>query len=224
MSESNGENEDDGGLLETLVLGQNLAGRRRKEPLDVYYVRDLEPSDIAAIVEFTGSLPSEPQRGLERLRAKHHQIAQMLADGMKQVEVAAISGMTQGSVARLRNDPMFAELVAHYASNREAAYVIAHSRLAELGLSAVEALQDKVEGHMTGEGEDLSAGALMRIAEMALDRSIAPSKSSKGAPSAPSPSVNLSVSFVSPGASAEGKIIDGHAERAPVGPPTRDQD
>lgn len=160
------------------------------------YVRDINADDIARLNSGERS-EGEARTPLQQVRFKHHLAAQLLAQGLKSTEVAASVGYTTVYIDDfLKKDPTFQQLLVHYASQNAAAFAEAQARLGLLGMTAVELMQEKLDD----PSEELSMETLRKTAEFAMDRSIAPSKSAKGAPlggggvGAP-PSVSINLSF-----------------------------
>jgi len=111
-----------------------------------------------------------------RLRATHHLLARALASGKRPGEAAALTGYSLSRISILQNDPAFQELVAMYTEEVQAVYFQAHERLAALGLSCSEELQERLEEAPA----DFSNSQLMQLMDSCLDRTIAPKKG--GAP------------------------------------------
>lgn len=145
----------------------------KKNPLGLEYRRDLTRADI----EDCTTLPvgaTVPQ--LVRLTYKHHATAQQVAEGKSGAEISAMTGYTANRISQLKSDPAFMELVEFYKEQNIELYAAAHAKLAMLGVAAVEELQDRLEDNP----ESFSIRETIEVAEMALDRSIAPTKGSGG--------------------------------------------
>lgn len=166
----------------------------------IEFVRNLTPADEAASAL---ALPSQASAAV-RLRGAHHGLARLLAGGMRDYEASYATGYSAGYIGQLRKDPAFAELVSHYQDQAVAEYIDAHKQLATLGQTALEILQERIET----DSDKIGLKTLTDIAAMALDRSVAPSKSSANSPRGPAGSgISVNVSFVSPG--AKDKTIEG---------------
>lgn len=146
-----------------------------KEPL---YVRDLTSDDIKSL-STRAVYGSQPGTLIQKLRAPHHTLARLVAEGKKHQECSAITGYTVEYVVMLERDPAFKELVAYYKEQVSAAYINVHERLAVLGATAMEILQERLTDEE--QVKKLSVGALREIMNDALDRSVAPSKVNQGA-------------------------------------------
>jgi hypothetical protein len=203
-----------GGDLETslalLGLGSGRGGRRPAHNTGLTYVRDLVPEDLAALAAPSTSAGAMVPATL-RLRQSHHTLARLIAQGTGNAEISAITGYAPATISRLRSDPAMRELVAYYEAQAREAFVDVHSRLATLGTTAVEILQEKLD---ETPPEDLSIKTLREVAEFALDRSVAPVRGQGGAgPPGTGGGVTLNVSFVAPQGAARGTTIEGEVVR-----------
>lgn len=113
-----------------------------------------------------GSMPSTTP--IQKIRTPHHELARLLAMGLKDVEVSRATGYSQSRICILKQDPMFRELLAHYSANRDAAAADMSQRLQALSLSAVEELLERLDDPEVMA--DVSMKDLRQIAEMGLDR------------------------------------------------------
>lgn len=188
-------------LLSQLVIGS-------PDGAAVEYLRDLNEADLAALAtparKETAALP------LRQMRRAHHMLAKLIADGVKHVEAASITGYSPSRISVLVRDPAFSELVSYYSSQAEVAYLDVHNRLATLGMSTVEELQERLEA----SPEEFSNKELRELAEFALDRSVTPQARQGGSGQAPGTSVAIEVKFVQPAARPI-DIIDIQAEELP---------
>jgi len=169
----------------------NAKGAFRGPELSLAYVRDLTSADLAILASGVRA-PSVRDR-LDALTHRHHLAARMIADGMPTCDVAYATAYSGDTISHLRSDPAFGELVSYYAGQKEQVYLDVHQRLGSLGMAAVDKLQQRI-GHLDELGNDpqvdakaeaqrkiMPNGTLLQIAEMALDRSLAPSKGQGGA-------------------------------------------
>lgn len=145
-----------------------------KEPL---YIRDLTADDIKSL-STRAAYGSQPGNLIQKLRAPHHTLARLVAEGKSHPECSAITGYGVEYVSMLERDPAFRELVAYYKEQVSAAYINVHERLAVLGTTAMEILQERLTDD--AQVAKLSVGALREIMNDALDRSVAPSKVNQG--------------------------------------------
>lgn len=187
------------------ILGPLLvpsARGRAKAPLSISYIRNLGPGDVEALMapEPLGSQPTL----ISKLRSPHHQIARLLAEGRKAVEVSYITGYSQSRISILQNDPMFRELLSYYATQTEALYLDVHARLAALGIATMEELQERLEA----EPDKFTKKELMELMQLCFDRSITPG----ARPQSGGAEVTVNVKLVTPEARPTGPIIDLESE------------
>lgn len=125
--------------------------------------RELSLEDILMLE--TTPLGTKPQP-LARVREIHHQVARLLAAGMKPVEISAVAGISQSRISILKNDPLFSELVEHYSANEATAFASVRDRLAMLGLDAATVLHERI----VEKPDEVGTNTLISILETALDR------------------------------------------------------
>lgn len=161
-------------------------------PVALIEGRDLTPADAQAIIDGVGV--TESLTPLTRLRHTHHELARLLAEGRPAVEVSAITGKSQSWISTLKRDPAFADLVEYYRVQKDAVYLDVHARLAGLGTDAVNELQHRLDV----DPDKLTTREVMEIAELALDRSVAPPKGGANAGPAGTAiaAVQVNVAFV----------------------------
>lgn len=145
-----------------LVVAEDLTTAQAK--LAVQVERELELEDVVASSAETLGSQTPP---LARLRDTHHNIARLLAQGLKAVEVAAITGFSQSRISLLRKDPAFKELLAFYRDSAATEFADAQKRLAMLAMDATAELHER----LLENPADLRTTELMEIAKMAHDRS-----------------------------------------------------
>lgn len=162
-------------LLSELGLADDPSGPPvTKEPL---YIRDLTAEDIQSLAK-RAAYGSQPGQLIQKLRAPHHTLARLVAEGKSHPECSAITGYGVEYVVMLERDPAFKELVAYYKEQVSAAYINVHERLATLGATAMEILQERLTDDE--QVKKMSVGALRELMNDALDRSVAPSKVGQG--------------------------------------------
>lgn len=197
---------------------------RRPAPILYGQPRALTEADIASMWDATNS----GQRGAPRiktLRYNHHLLAKAVASGKTLLECSQLCGLTVYRISDLKNDPAFQELVSFYAEELNEVYVDVHQRMAALGTSVLEELQERFE-----EAPDkFTKRELMELFTTMADRSIPTAKGG------PSPQQGLSVgggnglalqiNFVSPPTgepeTLDAKVISGQLQ--PPAPPTPSQ-
>lgn len=135
---------------------------RKAVPVAIEYVRDLNESDAAAAALPAG-IETQP---LKRLRQTHHTLARLMADGVSNEEASAITGYSPSRISVLKQDPAFQQLMAYYESNKEEIYLDVHKRLADLGMSTLEELQERLED----DPSKFTNRELMEFLDHTLDR------------------------------------------------------
>lgn len=162
-------------LLSEIGLGEPHSGPPvTKEPL---YIRDLTAEDIASLSK-RAAYGSQPGQLIQKLRAPHHTLARLVAEGKKHPECSVITGYTVEYIVMLERDPAFQELVAYYRDNVSAVYMNVHERLANVGAMALEIIQERMSD--PDKVKTMTTGQLREIMNDALDRSVAPSKVNQG--------------------------------------------
>lgn len=171
-------------------------------------VRELTPEDLTQVDvrKRPANFPS-----LNRIRHNHHHVARLVAEGRSYTEISVLTGFSPGRVGTLVNDPAFDELVTYYREQHDEIYADVHRRIAELGLSAMDEIQERLEE----APEKFSVGQLMDLMKDAMDRTLAPNKSVQGGGGAAPPSIQIT--FVQPPGADAPLVVD--QEGTPQGPP-----
>jgi hypothetical protein len=185
---------------------------RRPAPITYGAPRHLSEGDIASMWEHGGS-KTGPR--IKTLRYNHHLLAKAVASGKSLLECSQLCGLTVARISDLKNDPAFQELVSFYAEELNEVYVDVHQRMAALGTSVLEELQERFEA----EPEKFTKRELMDLFTTMADRSIA---TAKGGPNpqqviatGAGNGLALQINFVSP-ATAEPETLE-----AKILPPTQ---
>lgn len=144
------------------MLGLALTTEDFVEPLEHNLEGELTPEDLSILGqgEVVGATP------IKKLRARHHSLAKAIAAGMRPGIAAHTYGYTPATVSKLLGDPSFSELVQHYQQTDDHDFAQAKERLAALSVEAM----DEIEHRLENEPEDITFAQLMRLAELALDR------------------------------------------------------
>jgi len=117
---------------------------------------------------------------LQRLKANHHAAARLIASGLSAVEVAHQVGLTPQRVRDLeRDDPAFKDLVENYYRQMQSDAVVETSRrvnekLVILAESSVDILLERVDD--PAKVEAMPTSEIRQIAQLGLDRTVAPPK------------------------------------------------
>lgn len=127
----------------------------------------LTEEDIARYVSKEGSLPAvkSDEKDIASLRARHHQVARLLAAGLSEGLVAELTGYKVAWISTLKNNPSMLELISHYrAPGDQATRAIAEKLrlLADLSLNQIIA---KIEAG------DADVNQLLAAVKLGADRS-----------------------------------------------------
>jgi hypothetical protein len=160
------------------------------EPLTLEVLRNLTPEDLSR----AGDAPKVNVPILKKLRAIHHRQAQLLAQGRSPTQVATIVGCTVQRLVQLQRDPSFSELVAQYQDSVMVQALEDGARLrdkiVDVGEMAVDELRDRLED--PARLASTRTGELRKIAEFAMDRTVAPPKA---APMQTNPPTAVTINF-----------------------------
>lgn len=125
-------------------------------------LRELVPEDIAKLGQGDGiDVPS-----VKRIKDSHHAVARLIADGLREIEIALITGYTPARITQLKRDPAFQELIAFYRANVDLARQDLHDRLASLSFDAAQELGRRLEE----DPDNFSLKELMSVIAMTADR------------------------------------------------------
>lgn len=189
------------GLLEEISLGSARGGKKPEVEVSIEVIRELTPSDLPAIQAPPPVAAAFPL--VRNLRASHHRLAELLAKGtLDQAEISQITGYSQTYISNIKRDPAFAELTNYYSTQKETIFADAMSKLAVLGVDAVEELHEKL---LDPEAQ-WSKRELMELVDMAVVKP-GTAKQQPGTAAA-APSVSLEVKFVGARPRDGGQIID----------------
>ena len=158
---------------------------RIASPFVVSVVRELNMSDIYRLssIEITKTAPPP----LQRLKATHHAAARLLASGKSSVDVALLVGRTPQRIRDLQKDPAFTELVAYYHDQITETELEDTVRLRAKLVNIAEAAVDEIDERLDSDEKraKIPIGELRQIAEMGLDRTVAPPKTATPVANAP---------------------------------------
>ena len=183
---------------------------RKQIGVELEFVKNLEPEDLPRLL--AESAPTTQQ--LVEIRAPHHRMAQLIAQGTENWEVALLTGYSPTYISRIKNeDPAFKELVESYIGMEEEKFADVLDRMRTLGLSAAEELQQRLTDNPADwtkrelmELEKLNlVEPAMRVADRMVDRRSGPS-------GAPGGGFNIAVNFVQ-AAPKEVQTIEIEAEK-----------
>jgi hypothetical protein len=181
------------------------------QPLLLEVVRDLTVGDLPRLSETSKvSVPT-----VQRLRAVHHRQAQLLAQGRSVKEVAAIVGCSPQRIVQLQVDPAFSQLIHYYQDQIMVMSLEDGARLrdkiVDVGELAVDELRDRLEDDT--KRKSIHIGEIRKIAEFAMDRTVAPPKNALPSATAPAAiTINFGTSLRDTSKDDDDKIIDGKVE------------
>lgn len=162
-------------VLESIDLGSMAPARgKRKVPIEYVVLRELNDRDMALLKDPPKLGTTTPE--VQRMTHRHHSLARLLAEGRSGVECSAITGHSQSRISILQDDPAFQELISFYKGQLQTVYLNVHERLAALGISCMEELQERLE---TNPGE-FTARELKEIMESTFNKTVAPDKTRGG--------------------------------------------
>jgi hypothetical protein len=179
------------------------------EPLLMEVSRELKPDDLLRLAD----APKVNVPVLQKLRATHHRQAQLLAQGKTVGEVAMIVGCTPQRLTQLQSDPTFSDLVTYY---QDQIMVLAledgarmRDKIVDVGEMAVDELRERLEND--AKRQAMPVGEIRKIAEFAMDRTVAPPKAAPQTQTAPT---QVTISFGTPiRAPDDAPMIEGKAEK-----------
>lgn len=151
-------------LVTEFDLGSARGGKAgiNSPPLSLEVVRPLTEGDLPAITQ--PPPVAAPLPVVKSIRASHHRLAQLIAEGKAGAEISLITGYSQSYLSTIQGDPAFEELVAYYSAQREEIFIDAQERLRALGLDATEKLHE----HLHDPAKVWSHRELMEVIKLAL--------------------------------------------------------
>ena len=182
-----------GGELETFKA-QNI-GEAPKPSLVVEVIGPIEANDLKTMFLGEGAKPLAPRAGVPTiadLKASHHRVAQLIAQGLPRPTVALRSGYSTGHIAHLEKNPAFRALVEHYMDVVELEFVDVIERMRDVGIEAL----DRLKAQLVDDERDFSVRELNEIIGTNLVQPMmAQAKAAAGAGAggnAPVPSIHIS--------------------------------
>lgn len=148
---------------------------RPAQPFVFETVRTLELEDILRLAS-AERLPLVGVPSPKRLRAVHHRIAQLVAFGHDRGEIARICDVTPQRVTQLGEDPSFCELVAYFAEQMAESTIDAKQKLEERLVDISELATAEIQERLESSAEKIPISELRQIAQLGLDRTVAPPK------------------------------------------------
>jgi len=139
----------------------------RVEPVSIEGVRELSREEVAGLPPIFSAAASgtSPLRAVQRLKVRHHEIARVMAAGLRDTEISEVLGVSLPHLSTLRRSPAFQQLLMAFMGARDAEALSMKDRLeyaAGLGL-------DKIQEILEGDA-DIPLGFLRDTAFGLLDR------------------------------------------------------
>lgn len=150
-------------------LNSQLWGRAtpRASEVSVLGVRELSAAEVAALPSNKAQrTPGAPLRAIAKVKARHHEIARLIAAGAKDVEISEALGLSGGTLYRLRRSPAFQQLLFSYMAARDQEAISMSERIAHGAALAL----DRVSALLEDEDSQVSVGQLTSLTQMLLDR------------------------------------------------------
>ncbi len=138
---------------------------KRPAAIECSYLRDLDETDVALMQ--AGYKIDSQTPAIKKLRSAHHELARLLAAGVKEQEAALITGYSSSRISILKNDPAFKNLLSFYSSEKMEVSIEVTKRLSALGIGALEEIQSRLEENP----EDFTNEELRKLTETVFDRS-----------------------------------------------------
>lgn len=174
-------------LVSEVLFEDARGGRKASSPLSLSVARPLGEEDIQRL----GEAQVTPAQRLLKVKQAHHNLAQLIARGIPQVEISLITGYSPAYISSIQNDPAFAELVAYYSIQREMIHSTVVGQMGALGQAAVSELQARIDE----APEKFANRELMELVETTIVKP-AQVKGSGGGSGSPGNAVNIEVKFV----------------------------
>lgn len=150
-------------------IGEEIAAASSdRVPIVTCTVEDiLHEADLAEYCQRSGNLPAvkSDEKDLSTLRARHHQVARLLATGLPEGVVAELTGYQVSTVSTLKQSPSMLELIAHYRMPGDNATKEIAEKLRLVGDMSLERLIAKIEA------DEMDNNQLLAAAKLGVDRS-----------------------------------------------------
>lgn len=139
--------------------------------------RDIYDLATGALVPQTTGAPV-----IQRIKAAHHRIAQLLVTGLADNEVAFATGYSPQRVTDLKNqDPAFQELLAYYQNQVNDLGILDARRIQtkaqDIAENALDEIRERLDDDKTRAQIPLSE--LRQLSTMGMDRTVAPPKTAQ---------------------------------------------
>lgn len=142
----------------------------KKIPVSCVIEHPLLPEHLANYADQHGNLSSAQKsdtKDVQSLRARHHGVARLLAEGVPEGVIAELSGYTAAYISTLKNTPAMLELVEFYRSPKTEAAKLMGEKLRVVADMGLEEIRRRIEE----KGGEISVSELTAVAKLGFDRS-----------------------------------------------------
>lgn len=152
---------------EAILAGANLSRRGRGKspaPLGVCVERPLTREDIEEIGTKEVGVSAPPP--ISQLRDSHHEVARLMAQGFRQVDISRKTGYSQSRLSVLKNDPAFSELVESYREVVEEVFIDTNHKLKSLTDDGISIMHER----LLDDPDSISDTLLLDLIKAVADR------------------------------------------------------
>lgn len=136
------------------------------DEVEIVSVREITAEELAALPTTVDGQSNVGFKAVERLRPRHHEIARLMAAGLKDGEIGELLSVSLQHLHRLRRSPAFQHLLAYYMASRDAETLDLRARIEHAASLGLERVQERLED----DEHQIPIGALRDIAFGLLDR------------------------------------------------------
>ena len=130
----------------------------------------LLPEHLADYADGHGNLATtqkSDEKDVQALRARHHGVARLLAEGVPEGVVAEMSGYTAPYISTLKNNPAMIQLIEFYRSPKTDAAKMIGEKLRTVADASLNVIQERI----SNEPDKITLSELTAVAKLGLDRS-----------------------------------------------------
>ena len=148
-------------------------------PITMVIEREITLQDLHRLISAPITVTAPPV--IQKLTARHHACARLLAAGKSAIAVAALSNYTPQRIRDLQKDPAFKELVATYQSQFSEAEMGDEIRIREKARNLAEMAIDEMTERLEDDDKRgrIPFVSLVQVAGDQLDRTVLPKKSAQ---------------------------------------------
>lgn len=139
-------------------------GRLAKHPR-VLSVRPLTRDDLLVLKEKRVGPPK-----IKQYRDTHHRVARLVAAGLRDIDVARMSGYSPTRIGGFKQDPAFQQLVAEYRGKVDEAYVESQDEFYNTSVSNMLRAERMLEEHLDRAEDDGDLIPLKSLLQVTADR------------------------------------------------------